>query len=271
MKKILLWVGAGILAMVIVFSSNVEATSISYVTGPNEPWNVPHNQQAMDTAFGTDWNQFTFSNAIESGILTNTGFIYIDGGGESTDGFTSFVNTNRTALEDWVTDGGSLFLNAARLYDFPDLDMGFGVTLHHKFDTTYSKAALAMDHTHTIFNGPNGNAGTSWTGNYFAHEYVTGTDLTYLISGYDVSNGNYVGSVMAEKDYGLGHLMVGGMTSSYWHNPDPYADNLRENILNYGADCAAAPIPEPATCFLFGTGLIGLSRIVGRKRKKKDC
>ena len=266
MKKILLWVGILAMAMV-VFSSNVWATGISYVTGPNEPWNVPHNQQAMDKAFGTgNWNQFTFSNAIGSGILTNTGFIYIDGGDYCTAGFTSFVDTNRIALEDWVTGGGSLFLNAARVYDYPDLDMGFDVTLHHEFEGTYSRAASAIDPTHTIFTGPN-DAGTSWTGNYFAHEYVTGTDLTDLISGYTNEGGNYVGNVLGEKDYGLGHLMVGGMTSSYWHNPDPYADNLRANILKYGADCAAAPIPEPATCFLLGTGLAGLT--IAKKRKKK--
>jgi len=251
-----------------IFLSATAYSMPAYITGNSEPWSVTSNLDAMNTAFGTgNWDKLTFTNAMSTGLLSGIyDFIYIDGGARSTAGFTGFVNTNQAALEDWVSKGGSLFLNAARWSDYSDFYMGFDVTLHHDISCIGS----AIDPAHTIFTGPN-DAGTSWTGNGFGHDSVTGTDLTYLISGHN-KYGSYVGDVLGEKDYGLGHLMVGGMTSTFWHNPDPYADNLRANILNYGADCAAIPTAEPASLLLMGTGLMGFGgRIIVKRRKKKDC
>ena len=193
------------------------------------------NVQTMDTAFGEgNWDHFTFANAMTSGLLSGgPDFIYIDGSKKSFHEFMNFVNINRTALEDWVRRGGSLFMNATSTREYIlNFDMGFDVTLHRGC----SYKGYAIDSTHPIFNGPNGNAGTNWTGSYFAFDYVTGTDLTYLISGWKDFN------VLGEKDYGLGHLMVGGMNPNYWNDSQPYTDILQANILNYGADCAADPL-----------------------------
>ena len=48
--------------------------------------------------------------------------------------------------------------------------------------------------------------------------------------------------VVAEKDWGAGHVVFGGMTPTFFHSPAPEAFNWRANLLAYLADCATAPI-----------------------------
>src|SRR5207248_4430937 len=71
--------------------------------------------------------------------------------------------------------------------------------------------------------------GTSWTGNNFSHEYVTGAPFTPVVWGQPGQ------SVLSEASWGAGHVMLGGMTSTVFQNPQPQAFNLRVSILGYAA------------------------------------
>lgn len=207
----------------------------AYITGSSEPWGTNSNQNAMTAAFGAGaWNQFTFANAVGSGVFTPGAyqFLYFDGGDGQDTPFYSFVGANRTALQNWVASGGSLFLNSAG-WTSVTLDVGFGAQLN--LGGSYSNTGTALG-PHPIFDA---TTGTSWTGNYFSHDTVTGSGLTNLIDG-------FAGTVLAEKDWGAGHVMIGGMTSAYFHAPQAEAFNLRVNILQYGADWEPA-VPEPST------------------------
>ena len=256
MKKKL---AAGLVAGAMMFGmvAMADATAL-YITGDSEPWDDNSNINNMNTAFGGDWAQLTFANAIGAGALTNQtyDYIYVDGGDGQTGGFEQFLNNNRTNLESWVTQGGSLFLNAARWGGTNAFDLGFGATLNNGPSGTGS----ATDPTHEIFDA---TTGVSWTGNWFAHDYISGAGLTELIYGTN-------GAILAGMNYGLGYAMFGGMTNTYYHSPSAQANALRVNIHQFGEAQAQDSIPEPSTMLLFGTGLLGL---VGysRKRSQKTC
>jgi hypothetical protein len=231
--------------------------SVSYITGPTEPWGFTSNVDAMNAAFGAgNWQQHTFANAVGSGVFTPGAysFLYFDGGDGNDSLFNAFVGANRSALEGWVASGGSLFLNAAR-WSNSSLDVGFGATLTGDDFLSSTGTAAGL---HPIFDV---TTGTSWTGTWFSHDIITGTGLTTLITGSD-------GVVLAEKDWGSGNVMIGGMTSTGWHLPQPAAFNLRVHILNYGAGQAGQAVPEPASLAVWSLlSVVGISVSLWRRRR----
>ena len=138
--------------------------------------------------------------------------------------------------------------------------MGFGVTLTYP---DFSPSVTAAQPLHPIFLGPYGVVPTSYTGNFFGHGTVSGGGITSII---DQTGG---ASVLAEKSYGAGHLLVGGMTTDNFHQPQPDAHILLENILAYGASQAGAvaAVPEPATIASVGFGILaGVGALIRRRR-----
>jgi hypothetical protein len=248
-----------VLALFCVGTNSANA-AVGYISGQfGEPWGVNNNIVAMDAAFGSgNWNHLNFANAIGNGALTPAyDYLYLDGGDGTDTQFVNFVTANQTALEDWVADGGCLFLNAGT-WGYPNpVSLGFGVTLNEAFDGGRNTAS-AVNAAHPIFNGPYTPTGLAWTGTYFSHNDVTGAGLTPLIID------GFGRTILAEKDWGLGHAMFGGLTTDNFHSPSLEAANLKANILAYGADCA---IPEPATGVLLALGIVaavGLCRRNGR-------
>jgi hypothetical protein len=237
--------------------------SVAYISSSSgEPWStlgVTSNLDNMDAAFGAgNWQRLNFDSAVANGIFAPGAysFLYFDGGDGTDTEFNSFLNANRTALESWVASGGRVFLNSAG-WDVPTIDVGFALSLSYfdgfqYYESYNATAAIA----HEIFTP---QTGTSWTGDFFSHDIVVGSDFTTLING-------DVGPVLVEKDWGLGHVLVGGMTSTYFHQPQPEADDLRVNILRYGASQAAA-VPEPATIVIWS--LLGSAAIaLGWRRRR---
>jgi hypothetical protein len=143
-----------------------------------------------------------------------------------------------------VSHGGALILNAARWPDgtagFPDLSLGFGgVSLHNNNYDVASYTGTAVDASNPLFQNLGfGAPGTSWGRNYFSHDAVQGPYGTSLIVG---SAGQ---TVLAEKHYGKGLVMFGGITDPYFQSPGGYA--LRDNMLHIAGNFSPNAVPEPS-------------------------
>jgi len=245
--------------MMALAGAGVARADVAYISGDGgaEPWNSPDNPNAMNAVFGTgNWNRLGWSNAVSSGALTNQySFLFIDGGDGQDAGLQAFLATNLPALQTWVSNGGSLFLNGA-VWTGANINVGFGGTL--QWDPSLTGAAAT---TSPIFNA---GSGTSWTGGYFSHDVVLGSGFTTLITTSDS------GAALVEKDYGLGHVIIGGITSPMFQSPSAGAYTLRNNILAYGAGEAAVAAPLPSYASMGSTLLVGvaLTTLVARRRPK---
>jgi hypothetical protein len=217
----------------------------AYITGPGDPWGQTTNDAAMDSALGAgNWDRFSFDDAVANGVFTPGAyeFLFFDGSDHLGDDIENFINANQASLEAWVNDGGSLFMNAARNSSISNpMVFGFGAMLQSDSCGT----CTAVDSAHPIFNGPFTPVGTVWTGTSFGHDTVTGVGFTPLILN---ESGN---NVLVEMDFGSGHVILGGMTTTNFHNPQPEATNLRINILVYATSLFPASFtqvaPDPRT------------------------
>ena len=238
----------------VAFSVNAFA-SIAYISGNWEPWGMQGGVNGMNQVYGSgSWDRLNFSNAVASGAYGYDA-LYVDGGDGQTLPFESFINANRVGLEAFVANGGSLFLNAARWDDTSPFNLGFGVNLVTGLSFTGHIAAGQSGHA--VFAGTN----SSWNGSSFSHDYLTGNGLSSLI---DDSIGR---SILAEMNFGAGHVMVGGLTLAFFGEHGAWSSDtniLRNNILAYVGDFANN-VPEPSSIALLGLALFGLS--AGRKRK----
>jgi len=222
--------------------------------GGAEPWGVSNNVNAMDTAFGSgNWSRVDFSAG--AGVLTNaTDFLFIDGG-DGTDGdFMSFLTANVSALESWVSNGGCLLMNAAT-WNYGSFALGFGATSNQAYDGGRSNGN-AVNGAHPIFNGPNGASGTAFTGNYFAHNDITGGGFSsVMVDGLGRD-------ILVERNWGAGYVMLGGLTTDNFHSgTDPAA--LRANMLDYVDSCpnvSVIPLPTGAGLAFAGMGILGFRR-----------
>ncbi len=201
----------------------------SNVTG-GEPWFSTSNTTAMTAVFGAEgvgWNRAFFETVDPLAVFNSENcFVFLEG----SDGFAieleNFLTANMTTIENWVASGGKLLLNAAP-NEGDGMSFGFGGTsLVYAY---YTSNATSLDATHPIFNGPFMPAGLDYSGTSFGHARVTGTGLTNLMAdAFALDN-----IVLAEKAWGDGMVMFGGMTTDNWHDPDPNASNLRANIIAY--------------------------------------
>ncbi len=216
-------------ANILAYLSTSRARAAYVRSTVGAPWGVNRNETAMDSAFGTgNWQDLRYETLNVASLLsTNTKFIYFEGGDQGANEMENFMTNYVAAVESWVAEGGHAFVNSAP-NEGDGLNFGFGVLLTNR--TIFLSDATAATPAHPIFNGPFVPAGTAWTGSFFAHGYLAGPDLTPVIT--NAAGGNVI---LAERQIGQGHILFGSMTTDNFHDPDPQAENLRANILSYGA------------------------------------
>src|SRR5262249_16873727 len=111
--------------------------------------------------------------------------------------------------------------------------LGFGVTA--TVGNTTASAGVT-NRFHPIFGGPFLPVIATYTGGSFGHATLAGVGLTPLLT--NSTSGNIV---LAERKYGPGHLIFGGMTSPTAWSPQPQGTNLLYNILAYAGNLGAIP------------------------------
>ena len=225
------------------------ANSIAYLVD-QDPWGEPDLDTAMNTDFGAgNWDKLSYTTSV---FNSQYKFIYIDGSDQNT-AFESFIETNTSLIQNWVAAGGHLFINAAVNYDEENnISVGFGVQLATQ---NYDDAAFfvyAADPNSPIINGPDGNAGTSWSGDYFSHDIAVGGNLTPLLYGSSINS--LPSTVLGYEKYGLGWVTIGGMTSPYFHSPQPQSAILEANILAFAAGVTSIGGPPATPPTITGAG-----------------
>ncbi len=216
-----------------IIDLNGQATDVYYIRRtPPEPWTwapiLNTNISDMENMCpDKPFSDAYYSTADPAVVFSPTTlFVFMEGGDDHAIPMKNFIDDNITIIEDWVNNGGAIFMNAAPNYG-GDIDCGFGgVTINYP---VYSWVGDAIDPTHPIFNGPFTPVGLSWSGTYFAHSSVSGGGVSDIIMG-------DLGSVLSEKAWGAGYVLVGGMTTTGWHTPSPECFNVRMNMFRYAID-----------------------------------
>lgn len=213
----------------------ISGTSAYYVysnTTGGEPWYTTTNSEAMDAVFGVGGWTLEYYETLDPALVFGTGtcFVFLEGSDNHAMELETFLGDNIDAIEDWVASGGHLFLNAAP-NEGAGMDFGFGdMHLTYPYFTGNAEAYLPL---HPIFDGPFTPTATSMSGGSYGHATVSGSDITPIV--YDLFAADKL--VCAEKTWGAGTVIFGGMTTTYFHSPAPEADNFRRNLISYLATC----------------------------------
>lgn len=209
----------------------------SNVYGGAEPWYVYSNSDAMDAVFGDDGWFLEYVETLDPIEVfdENTCFVYLEGSDAQANELENFLSTNGSFVENWVASGGNLLLNSAP-NEGDGMDFGFGgIELQYAY---YSGSVTADDPSHPVFNGPWTPITTDFSGFSFGHATVTGGDINpIIVDSFDPSR-----YVLAEKGWGDGTVLVGGMTPPAFHSPFTEAQNLLQNVYEYIKLCAPVDV-----------------------------
>jgi uncharacterized delta-60 repeat protein len=194
------------------------------------------NQAAMNSVFGNgNWTDAHFVTDPSSIFTSTTSFVMMDSWFASLDSLGTYLSTNNSLIENWVLNGGRLFINSSGNASLNDINCGFSNTLI-KFGVN-SITAVAANINDTIFKGPNTPVTTSYNGNLASHSFIIGSGLDTLVKG---DNGKLS---LAFKQWGNGFAFFGGFTAptATW-TPQPQAINFWYNLFDYVN--SVSPVPQ---------------------------
>jgi hypothetical protein len=207
-------------------TTNLSASRVVYLrSAAGEPWGRTDNDDVLTLLYGTGWQALSYETVNPADLFSRTNkFIFMEGSADGEPAMETFLLNNLSGLTNWVANGGSLFLDCAPyLTNNFTVSAGFGVTLSVG---DFIVTTTAVNPAHPIFNGPFGPVVTSFSGGFFAHATVSGPGLSGILT--NATDGKWV---LAERVYGAGHLMFGGVTLPAFQTPQPQASNLWANIL----------------------------------------
>ncbi|UKM66538.1 HYR domain-containing protein [Flavobacteriaceae bacterium GSB9] len=195
-----------------------------------EPWFSNTNPEHMDAVFGAGNWDLLFYETVNPNTLLNGdyNFIYMEGGDSNALEMKTFVDANITTMEQYVSDGNVLFLNAAP-NEGGNMNWGFGgVVLKYP---NYISTVKVVDN-HPVLSNPT-VVGQNYSGNFFSHSIICPATLSASLIIHDANDLSR--HTLVEASYGQGHVLFGGMTTTNFHSPQPDATNLRRNILYYAS------------------------------------
>ena len=190
----------------------------------------------LTAVYGT-YTLFDFATNPTQAQLADCSVIIVEGSDYlANEMFAWLGNSGRTALENIVAEGIPVFINSAP-NEGTGGNLGFGATLVYSDPSTLQPSVTVTDPT--LLAGPFPTTTNAYTGTSFAHAVIdTGGSGTPLITG-------AAGVVLAQVATGV---LVGGMTTTNFHLPDPSANNLRQNIYaNYFCPTASKPSAMPSS------------------------
>ena len=226
------------------YAAPVTADAVLLETEPG-PWDDEFNGKAMAAVFGTGWEMQQFSQVqadeASGGLFaSHVRFIWIEGSDSSTEAAQEFIAAHEAQLKAFVARGGGLFINSATNQS---VAVAFdGRTIEKVDSEDFTDAAIAVDPSHPIFNGPATPNATVFTGDSFAHGRVTGSGLTSLIVGTENEGPVKDALVLATYTSGTGRVALGSMTVVEFQEPEEAAKSLRINLIHY----LTPPPPPPA-------------------------
>jgi fibronectin-binding autotransporter adhesin len=254
MKKSNLIIGIMILAF--VFASSAFAGNVLV---DQQPWGAPGDNSNFTAVFGagnfTEYNDY--SSATPSAIFNaSNSFVMLEGGAASDALLASYLNLNQTIIMNWVNAGGSLLLQSAGWGNVPSITFGPG-TINDDFVDFSTTGTLTAAGIAAFTFTP---IAPTQTGTFLAHEDVAGNGLTVYMLG-DQST-----PIIAGAGVGNGFIMYSTLTDSYFHT---FGNGLVNDEIAFTASQAGrpAPVPEPASILLLGTGF-GLIGLVSYRRKR---
>jgi hypothetical protein len=132
-------------------------TRAALITESQFPWGSTSYTESMDAVFGVgNWDLLQYSTLANAGELFSCKYdvIWMDGGASDGAQLSSFLSPGTVAImEQWVRDGGRLFINASPFTSFTGtFDFGFGV--ENRLAGSFFDTANIVDRTHPIFVGP---------------------------------------------------------------------------------------------------------------------
>ena len=240
-----------------VLMANTAIAGPIYLSGSVEPWETQSIKTNLDTAFGAgNWDRATFGDANLFDDIKD--FVYIDGGGNTSGALFAWLETERANLENFVINGGSVFLNAATWGESVSV---FGSTIKYQTDNNNNQNDSCF-----LTDNSFGKVGTFFTGSYCNHG-----QLELSENGWKVLMNNTDGAILAERSFGKGWLTLGNLTASqFWDagNSGLDTNQFRADLLLRAQNLngQVPQVSEPASVAFLSLGLMGFAWM---RRKSK--
>ncbi|MAZ72967.1 MAG: hypothetical protein CMC70_07445 [Flavobacteriaceae bacterium] len=210
-------------------------------------WGQTANQNAMNQAFGAgNWTEVFFETLDPAVVFAPASRLaFIDGSDFNAIELNTFLLANLATIENWVNGGGVLLLNSAP-NEGGNINFGFGGSTLVYNDPNVSGASnvVAPDPLHPVILGPFLPTSLTMSGNFYSHSNITGTGFSDIL----VEDGNPTETMLTEKPFGSGHVILGGMTTNNFHTPLIEAQNFTANLLVYLESLIGGNNPPEITC-----------------------